>query len=218
MVAIPAVVPEHTTRDALLNAAERRFAEQGLAGASVRDIAADAGLKNQASLYHYFRNKDALYIACLQRGVDVLMPVWRGEIASPGGDRRMTVAAYLDRIFGHMTEHPHLAALIERAGMEEDARVRRRVRVVLRPLYDAGLAALESSGVRWPRTEMPHLAAGIFHLIFGYFANAALLRVVIGDDPYNPAMIARQRRFLTQAVTRLLDDGVSPRRRGGTEG
>ena len=34
------------TRDLILDAAERHFAEHGFAGVSVREIAADAGLKN----------------------------------------------------------------------------------------------------------------------------------------------------------------------------
>ena len=41
----------------ILDAAERRFAERGFDGVSVREIATDAGLKNQASLYHHFKNK-----------------------------------------------------------------------------------------------------------------------------------------------------------------
>src|SRR5439155_7149757 len=45
-----------STRDAILDAAERRFAERGFAGVSMREIAAEAGLKNQASLYHHFRH------------------------------------------------------------------------------------------------------------------------------------------------------------------
>jgi AcrR family transcriptional regulator len=200
---------EPTTRDAILDAAERRFAEHGLNGASVRDIAADAGLKNQASLYHYFRNKDAIYVACLQRGVDILMPAWRWESPANTGAASSTTA-YLRRIIAHMTEHPHLAALIERAGMEDDAAVRRRVRRTLRPLYEAGLRAIESSGAAWPRAQLPHLAAGIFHLIFGYFANAALLRAVIDNDPYSPAMLARQQRFLTHAITQLLATPPAP--------
>src|SRR2546426_1687047 len=58
-----------STRDVILDAAERRFAERGFSGVSMREIAADAGLRNQASLYHHFRDKRALYEAVLARGI-----------------------------------------------------------------------------------------------------------------------------------------------------
>src|SRR5207253_11357796 len=66
--AVPASEPP-STRDAILDAAERRFAERGFAGVSTREIAADAGLRNQASLYHHFSDKRGLYEAALARGV-----------------------------------------------------------------------------------------------------------------------------------------------------
>lgn len=44
-----------STRDLILDAAEGLFAERGYAGVSMRDITAEAGLGNQASLYHHFR-------------------------------------------------------------------------------------------------------------------------------------------------------------------
>ena len=72
-----------STRDVILDAAERRFAERGFSGVSVREIAADAGLKNQASLYHHFKNKKALYEAVLQRGVEPLMELL-ASIETPG--------------------------------------------------------------------------------------------------------------------------------------
>src|SRR3989442_1068849 len=66
--AAPAPEPP-STRDAILDAAERCFADRGFAGVSMREIAAEAGLRNQASLYHHFADKRALYEATLARGV-----------------------------------------------------------------------------------------------------------------------------------------------------
>ena len=196
-------------RDAILDAAEQRFADRGFEGTSMRDIAADAGLKNQASLYHYFLNKQQLYEAVLRRGVDTLAPLWQGAgdaIGASGGDvqRLGTVAAHLDGVLDYLAEHPHLARLIERAGLEDDRYVRGAVSRLLRPLYAAGVRVLEDAGGPWQPSELPHLAAGLYHLIFGYFANASLLQAVMGEDPHSPDMLARQRRFLTTAIARLL--------------
>jgi AcrR family transcriptional regulator len=186
-----------------LLAAERRFATAGFAGASVREIAADAGLKNQASLYHYFQDKAALYDAVLERGVQALLAIWR-EDAGPAD------APSIDRVIDYLAEHPHLARLIQRAGIDDDGGADQRsgyardaaVRI-LAPLYDEGVAMLAAT-TAWPKDELPHLAAGLYHLIFGYFASAPLLHAIIDEDPQSPAMLERQRRFLAAAIDRLL--------------
>jgi AcrR family transcriptional regulator len=54
-----------STRQALLAAARRRFARHGYAAATVRDIAADAGV-NVALISRYFDSKIGLFEACLQ--------------------------------------------------------------------------------------------------------------------------------------------------------
>jgi AcrR family transcriptional regulator len=52
------------TRQTLLEAARRRFAEDGYAATTVRDIADDAGV-NVALISRYFASKEGLFEACL---------------------------------------------------------------------------------------------------------------------------------------------------------
>src|SRR5205823_2673511 len=92
--AVPAPEPP-STRDAILDAAERCFAERGFAGVSTREIAAEAGLRNQASLYHHFTDKRALYEAALARGVAPIVALmeesaggWRAAAGRPRRGRR----------------------------------------------------------------------------------------------------------------------------------
>lgn len=58
------------TRGAILRAARRLFAEHGFQGASLRQIAAEAGV-DPALVHHYFGTKDGLFRAVLQLPVDV---------------------------------------------------------------------------------------------------------------------------------------------------
>jgi AcrR family transcriptional regulator len=198
---------ERSTRDLILDAAERRFSERGFAGVSVREIAADAGLKNQASLYHHFKNKRALYEAVLARGVE---PILNLVAQSAADDGLAAVLAsegndpFLEGLLDYLAEHPHLPRLIQRAGLDDSRYLRNAVTRFLRPLYTQGLRALESAGGSWEPAELPHVAIGLYHLIFGYFANAGLLEAVLDEDPRSPAAVARQRRFLKSAMTRLL--------------
>lgn len=196
-----------STRDVILDAAERRFAERGFDGVSVREIAGDAGLRNQASLYHHFKNKKALYEAVLQRGLQPIIDLVAAS--STAGDSTDPV---LDRIVDHLAAHPHLPRLIQRAGLDDSKALRGTVGRLLEPLYSSGLRVLVDSGGAWSEAEIPHLAAGLYHLIFGYFANAALLEAVLSDDPRSPTALARQAQFLKVAVARLLGGAAVPAR------
>jgi len=196
----------------ILDAAERRFAERGFAGVSMREIAAEAGLRNQASLYHHFRDKRALYEAVLGRGITALVALV-AESASdwPAGEvGRLDAGAQdrsLDRVLEYLAEHPHLPRLIQRAGLDDNRFLRTTATRILRPLWAQGLRVLQGSLGPWDEAELPHLAMGLYHLIFGYFADATLLEVVAQQDPRSAAAFARQRRFLKTAVAQLLGVG-----------
>ncbi|MET1075957.1 MAG: helix-turn-helix domain-containing protein, partial [Umezawaea sp.] len=64
MTAEPRRRDSAATRAALLAAATSLFAERGFEHATVRDIAARAGV-NQALLFRYFGSKDALYASVM---------------------------------------------------------------------------------------------------------------------------------------------------------
>ena len=189
-----------STRDLILDVAERRFAERGFSAVSMREIAAEAGLKNQASLYHHFKNKRALYDAVLTRGVELILVHMASNTSETSQEE------VLDHVIDILVEHPHLPRLIQRAGMDDNRVLARSVGKLLAPLYEQGLAVLEATS-GWPAADLPHLGAGLYHLIFGYFANAPLLEAVM-HEPRAPQALARQRRFIKLAVTALI--GASP--------
>lgn len=199
-----------STRDVILDAAERRFADRGFDGVSVREIAADAGLKNQASLYHHFRNKKSLYEAVLARGLDPIVGMVAASAELEIGPSELGSDPFLDRVVDYLSDHPQLPRLIQRAGLDDSKYLRTTVQRMVRPLYTQGLRVLSGAGEHWDPSEMPHLAAGLYHLIFGYFADSTLLEVVLPEDPRSPASLARQRRFLKTAVGRLLGSAAAP--------
>lgn len=205
-------VEARSTRDLILDVAEARFAERGFAGVSVREIATDVGLKNQASLYHHFKNKRALYEAVLARGVEAIVHmVGEPSPAVGSGSAGEILDATLGRVIDYLVDHPHLPRLIQRAGLDDTKYMRSSVTHVLRPLYQHGLEIMAASNSAFARDELPQLGAGLYHLIFGYFANAKLLEAVMQDDPLSPSSVARQRRFVLAAVASLLGISSSPR-------
>lgn len=60
-----ALAPSDDARRDIIEAAARLFRAKGIAGASVREIAAEAGLQ-KASLYYYFRSKEEIVHAMIE--------------------------------------------------------------------------------------------------------------------------------------------------------
>ena len=56
---------ESGTREAILEAARRRFAEHGYEGATIRGIAADAGV-DPALVHHYYGTKEKLFVVAMR--------------------------------------------------------------------------------------------------------------------------------------------------------
>lgn len=191
-----------STRDVILDAAERRFAERGFAGVSMREIAGDAGLRNQASLYHHFRHKRALYEAVLARGIEPILGLV-AEGASVGGAPGDWGEPAVDRLVVYLADHPHLPRLIQRAALEDRRYLPSVIPRLLRPLYQQGLRVLAETRSAWAPADMPHLASALYLLIFGYFASAALFEAVTQQDPRSPAAVTRQRKFIKLALSRL---------------
>jgi AcrR family transcriptional regulator len=199
----PAPADPPSTRERILVVAGRRFAEHGFAGAAVRDIAAEAGLRNQASLYHHFRNKRALYEAALARGIEPIL-----EIAAQSQADGGLGTTLVDRLVEHLAAHPHLPRLIQRAALEDRRYLPSAIPRVIRPLYAEGLRVLAAMRPDLDADMLPHLAAAFYHLIFGYFASAQLLEAVFENDPLAPGAVRRQQAFLHTALSGLI--GVVP--------
>jgi AcrR family transcriptional regulator len=199
-----------STRDVILDVAERHFADRGFAGASVREIAADAGLRNQASLYHHFKNKIALYEAVLARGLDPIitriaetgkLSIASEHVQAIGPD---VAGGLLDTVVDYLAEHPNLPRLIQRAALDDSRYLRTAGSRLLRPLYAHGLEVLAAADESWEPAVLPNLALGLYNLIFGYFTSAKLIEIFVQQDPLTAEAMARQRRFLRTAVAQLL--------------
>ncbi len=202
-----------STRDRILNAAEALFAERGLAGTAVRDIAAEAGL-TAASLYNHFPSKDALYEAVLERGVRPLLELLSQLAQGEQIEGRVDV---IDALMEHLARTPQLPRLIHHEAVTGGARLARLARMWIRPLVNEALAVLkrqDAMGRAWTQDEYPLLIAAWLHLLFGHFAMAPLLTEVFDEDALSPQSLERQTRFLRKLSLMLL--GQNADERGGS--
>jgi len=195
----------------ILDTAERQFAARGVDGVAVRDLAAEMGI-TASSLYNHFPGKQALYDAVLARGLGPI--VQAVAVAWQDGLRPDRVHATLETLTAHLAAHPHLARLLQRALLDDSASVKALIEGWVSSLYRQGIAVVREAArdAGWKDDEVPHLTVGLFGLIFAYFTNATALRRLgaWGDDLLSERSLAVQRRFLEEAIIRLL----GPRPRG----
>ncbi|QPG04592.1 TetR family transcriptional regulator C-terminal domain-containing protein [Salinimonas marina] len=92
----------------ILQAAEKVFAQQGLKGSSVQQIADTAGLPKTNVLY-YFKTKQSLYQAVLQQ----TLSLWnsRFDQASATDDPAETLAEYISEKIDMSRTHPLLSKI-----------------------------------------------------------------------------------------------------------
>lgn len=204
------------TREAILDAAERLFSAHGVDGVAVRDLARELGL-TPSSLYNHFQGKQALYEAVLERGLRPVVELIGSEQDRLGEVDRESVARVVDALVAHLAQHPHLPRLLQRAMLEETSSVQELFARWLSPLYRDGFRVVgklaPESG--WEDDEVPHVALGLFGLIFAYFVNAEAMQRLVGvrGDFTSAHQLAVQRRFLERAILRMLSPRIGQRTR-----
>jgi TetR/AcrR family transcriptional regulator len=108
------------TRNAVLTAAERLFAEQGFAATSMRDISNASGVSHPL-IHHHFGSKDDLYQAVKQRLVEGYAK--RFPNAAKAVNRPLNIAAEMRRIMDYIGGSPMLLRLCARTHVEGDNQV-----------------------------------------------------------------------------------------------
>ncbi|MFJ1763998.1 TetR family transcriptional regulator [Amycolatopsis sp. NPDC088138] len=155
------------TREKILDAARHRFAELGYDGATVRGIAADAGV-NAALLHHFFGSKQQLFAASMNLPVNPadLVPAILTGPRSGLGER--LVRAFLGVWAAPEGRTPFLAMLRAAATNEQ-------VAVMMRQFIERAVLAEVARALDVPKVRVAGIAAQMIGL--------ALLRYVIKLPP-----------------------------------
>src|ERR1700687_3393485 len=126
------------TRQKLLVAARREFAQSGLAGARVDEIAARAGVNKQL-VYHYFGDKDALYLAVLEWVYEEIRAQER-KLNLEGLPPEQAIKKLIESSFDHLATHPHFIVLLndENSSGARHVRGSSKLTAMQSPLVDMG--------------------------------------------------------------------------------
>ena len=199
--------PEET-RAAILDAAVREFAQEGIAGARIDAIARAAGV-NKALLYYYFRDKERLYGAAL----DYVFSGLRQRIFAvldQGLSPRETIlawaGAHFDFVAGTGIKPGLLSREMTRAGRHGSPHLERLARSYFRPVSRRLIAVMQrgmASG-DFRRVDPQHFLFSVIAMIVFYFSSAPLIRLLRGEDPLAPAQIAARRAAVLDLISAAL--------------
>src|ERR1700730_5386005 len=122
-----------STARRIVATAEGIFAEQGLAGARMDEIARAAKV-NKALLYYYFRSKEELHRFVLE----TLLSQFSTKVGEAGADApspRKRLSAIVDNFFDFVLAHPNYPRLIQREIMSRGPNMAWIVSAYYRPLH-----------------------------------------------------------------------------------
>ena len=209
--------PEQT-RLAILDAAEREFACQGLEGARTDAIARAAGV-NKALLYYYFEDKEGLYGAVLDRvfgGLKSAIDAALQPSLGPAEKILAYVGAHFDYIAGKSRLTPRL---IERELLHESLDGSSRVSHVcvsyFKPIFSR-IALILAEGIESgefrPVDPMQFLPSMVAVIVF-YFAATPVLKQLAGIDPLSPERLVARRAAVLDFISSALFLPGQPRAR-----
>jgi len=194
--------PEATRRK-LLVAARREFAASGLAGARVDEIAARAGVNKQL-VYHYFGDKDALYLAVLEWVYEEIREQER-KLNLEGLPPEQAIRKLIEASFDHLAAHPDFIVLLndENRGGARHVRGSKRLEAMHSPLVSM-VSRILKQGTR-NRTfrrgiDPVQLYISIAGLSYFFFSNTPTLSAIFGTDLSSPAQRRARRKHVVDLV------------------
>lgn len=207
--------PEQS-RAAILKAAVREFAREGVAGARTDAIARSAGV-NKALLYYYFKDKEALYEAVLDEvfsGVRVAI----GNALSRDLRPHERLAAYVRAHFDYIASNPLYPRIVHaeflRAG-KDSSRLQRVAREYFQPTL-VNIAAVLKEGERsgeFRAVDPVQFIPSMISVIVFYFITAPIMKVMTGREPFSKESLADRR----VAVVEFISAALAPTAAGAQE-
>ena len=194
-------------RTALLVAARAAFAERGLEGARVDDIARRARINKQL-VYHYFGSKDGLYTAVLEQVYQEIRNQERGlELDSFPAEEAMR--KLIEFSFDYLEKSPEFVRILadENAHGGQHLKGSDVVTEVNRPIIELNRATLArgvAAGVLRRGLDPLHVYLSIAGMSFFYFANMHTLTRAFDTELGTARGVAERRAHIVDFALNAL--------------
>lgn len=189
------------SESAILRAAERVFARAGFGGATMADIADEAGLP-KANLHYYFGSKRELYRAVL----DVTMHDWLAplEAITPEADPAEALSRYIRLKMALSAERPDASRVFANELIHGATVVMDLLRTDLREQVRAKAAVVEAwvAQGRMAPVDGTHLFFTIWAATQTYADFDVQIRAVLGRETLRPVDHKRATEHVVQLILR----------------
>jgi len=191
------------TKESILDAAIKEFGLHGYKGARVDKIAKRANA-NMRMLYHYFVNKEKLYIAVLEHMYERVRSQERElkleHLEPEEGMRRL-----IGFTFEHFADNPDLINLVMGENLLRAKYIKQSERIAaLTPPLQESLGRLlvraAKTGVFRPGVDPAQLWLTIFSLCWVHLSNRHTLSWMLQDDLADADWLRRRREHVTEVI------------------
>lgn len=204
--------PERT-RAAILRAATAEITAKGLTGARVDAIAERAGV-NKRMLYHYFGDKQGLYLAVLEDTYAAIRAAEIGlnltELDPAAGMRKLVLFTWQ-----YFIDHPEFLSLLATENMNRAAYLRKskQIRTLHAPLVGMIEVLLKRGAadkVFRAGVDPIELYISIAALGFFYMSNRHTLSTIFGENLNAPERLARRGEHIVDVILSYLKAAEKP--------
>jgi TetR/AcrR family transcriptional regulator len=195
------------TRETILIAAQHEFATKGLSGGRVDEIARRARA-NKRMIYHYFGNKEGLYLAALERVYEDLRGTEKtldlGHLAPDAAIQRL-----IEFNFDYSRAHPELISLINNENLHRARHLRKSKKV--RQLHSPFAALIEdilrrgvAQGIFRAGLDPVELYITIAAVGYFYLSNNHTLSAIFGRDLGSAAACRKRKKHNVDVILQAI--------------
>ena len=192
-------------KEKILNSAEEAFALKGFGGARTAEIACRAGV-NKALLHYYFKSKDGLYHAVMDRLLFEMIEIAQG-VLKKGLKGPALVEGLFDAFFDYAAKHKHFVRLttVENAGSQARY-LENMLKNFFRPLFDRACDHInnEAAKNKLKKIDAPNFVITIYLSILGYFSDSAFISAIMGVDSASKTALEERKKYLKGMIHSLL--------------